>query len=318
MPKDETTTSVPAGSGRLYRQLVQASSELIALLDPDGRFAFVSAACRSILGYEPRELCGRRLDEVLRLQPGEDGARLAPPELCRGPLRREVQAERREGSPVELTLSTTPILGADGSVHSIVAVFTNIAEQIEVRRRLEQLVHEDELTDLPNRRAFLSELDRHLRHAMRYGPRGAILMIDLDRFKQVNDDLGHPVGDALLRVVATRLRVRLRATDLLARLQGDEFVVLLPEADCESAIRVAEAIQRSVRKPVPDLDESRSVVTVSVGGIVIDRLVGRGDLMAFVDAALREAKRGGQGKGGVRVHKASRWSRLVPRRDSGD
>jgi diguanylate cyclase (GGDEF)-like protein/PAS domain S-box-containing protein len=308
MAKDATTDNVPAGSGRLYRQLVQASSELIALLDPNGRFAFVSAACRNVLGYEPHELCGRHLDEVLGLRTGEDGARFATPELCRAPLRREIQAERRNGTLVALMVSTTPILAANGSVHSIAAVFTDIAEHVELRRRLEQMVHEDELTGLPNRRAFLSELDRHLRHAERYGPRGAILMIDLDRFKEVNDDLGHPVGDALLQVVAARLRVRLRATDLLARLQGDEFVVLLPEADCDSAARVAEAIQRSVRKPVADLDKSRPV-TASIGGIAIDRRVGGSDLMAFVDAALREAKREGQGNGGVRVDTASRMLR---------
>ncbi|HXE46151.1 MAG TPA: GGDEF domain-containing protein [Conexibacter sp.] len=128
---------------------------------------------------------------------------------------------------------------------------------------LRHLADHDPLTGLPNRRRFEQELARQLAHVRRYGPEGALLVLDLDCFKPVNDSLGHAAGDRLLTRVAAVLRERLRATDLIARLGGDEFAVLLPRVDRAGATVVARSLVETVRGAVPAA--AAGAVTISVG-----------------------------------------------------
>ncbi len=107
----------------------------------------------------------------------------------------------------------------------------DITERKRVEAHLQHMADHDPLTGLLNRRRFEQELDRHVAHAQRYGTEGAVIVLDVDRFKQVNDAYGHSTGDRVITSVARVLRRRLRTTDTLARLGGDEFAVLLPKAD---------------------------------------------------------------------------------------
>ncbi len=146
----------------------------------------------------------------------------------------------------------------------------------ETTSRLRHLADHDGLTGLLNRRRFEQELARHLAHGRRYGPEGALLVLDLDRFKPVNDTYGHAAGDRLLARVACVLRERLRATDVVARLGGDEFAVLLPCADRAGAEAVARSVVETVRSEA--LAAGSEPVTVSTG------------LVLFADGAALDAE----------------------------
>ena len=134
------------------------------------------------------------------------------------------------------------------------------AERVAVEERLRHIADHDALTGLYNRRRFEQELDRHIVHGRRYGMDGALLVIDLDRFKQVNDGHGHSAGDRVLAAVASVLRARLRESDILARFGGDEFAVLMPHGGAAEAAELANlvvnAIRREVATPAGALDAS--------------------------------------------------------------
>ena len=165
---------------------------------------------------------------------------------------------------------------------------------LETASELRHLADHDALTGLPNRRRFEQELARHLAHVRRYGPEGAVLVLDLDGFKPVNDTFGHAAGDRLLARVACVLRERLRATDVVARIGGDEFAVLLPRVDRTGAAAVARSLVETVRAHALTAD-ARSV-TVSVGAIAFadcaDASLPEGVLRA-ADLAMYDAKAGG-------------------------
>ena len=136
---------------------------------------------------------------------------------------------------------------------------------LETASELRHLADHDALTGLPNRRRFEQELARHLAHVRRYGPEGAVLVLDLDGFKPVNDTFGHAAGDRLLARVACVLRERLRATDVVARIGGDEFAVLLPRVDRAGAAAVAQSLVETVRAHA--LTADARTVTASVGTV---------------------------------------------------
>ena len=164
---------------------------------------------------------------------------------------------------------------------------------ISTTSELRHLADHDPLTGLLNRRRFEQELARHLAHVRRYGPEGAALVLDLDRFKPVNDTFGHAAGDRLLARVAHVLRERLRATDLVARLGGDEFAILLPRVDAAGAAAVARSLVETVRAEALTADAGG--VTVSVGVIAFDAhapSVPEG-VLAAADIAMYDAKSGG-------------------------
>ena len=158
---------------------------------------------------------------------------------------------------------------------------------------LRHLADHDSLTELPNRRRFEQELARHLAHVRRYGPEGAALVLDLDCFKLVNDTFGHAAGDRLLARVARVLRERLRATDVVARIGGDEFAILLPRVDAAGATAVARSLVETVRAEALTADAQG--VTISIGVIVFDPrspVVPEG-VLAAADIAMYDAKAAG-------------------------
>ena len=158
---------------------------------------------------------------------------------------------------------------------------------------LRHLADHDALTGLPNRRRFEQELARHLAHVRRYGPEGAVLVLDLDCFKPVNDTFGHAAGDRLLARVAYVLRDRLRATDVVARIGGDEFAILLPRVDGGGAGAVARSLVETVRAEALTADARG--VTISIGVIAFDErapLVPEG-VLAAADIAMYDAKAAG-------------------------
>src|SRR5215212_11021937 len=136
------------------------------------------------------------------------------------------------------------------------------AERTESELRF--LAEHDSLTGLLNRRRFRAELDQYVSFAARYGGRGAVMVIDIDGLKEVNDKLGHQAGDRLIRRVADILRERVRGTDLVARLSGDEFAVLMPQSDTAGALQLGEDLRAQVAEGFPESGEA-DPGTISVG-----------------------------------------------------
>jgi diguanylate cyclase (GGDEF)-like protein len=174
-----------------------------------------------------------------------------------------------------------------------------IAERKTLERRLQFQASHDPVTGLPNRSLFTDRFDAALSRSARRGSNVAILFVDLDDFKRVNDSWGHEAGDRVLVAVARRLRACLRPSDTAARMGGDEFAILLEDLeDCGGAVRVAKRILEELRAPVP-LGDSDALVGASIGIALDDARARIGDLLRKADVALYRAK--DKGKGGYEV-----------------
>ena len=177
----------------------------------------------------------------------------------------------------------------------IVTQVQDISERKELSRRLEYFVNHDFLTGLFNRRHFELELARETERVARYGSPGAVLVIDLDNFKDVNDTFGHKAGDDVLKGVAGLLRQRLRHTDVVARLGGDEFAVLLPQTDADHAQTVADEVVKALGRQTAVLADQSIRVTASIGVTLFDGLTDI-EVLAYADRAMYEAKEGGRNR----------------------
>jgi diguanylate cyclase (GGDEF)-like protein/PAS domain S-box-containing protein len=257
----------------------------MAVYDTDGRFVRVNDAMCRLLGRARADLIGTRDQELTH--PDDRDTDLAYAERILAGEIDHCQIEKRfvlpDGKPVWAIANMSFMRDAGGRPIAWLGQFQDITEH---RRMAER----DALTDIFNRRRFEEVLSERLVHGARYAPPGALIVFDLDGFKEVNDRLGHAAGDTVLQDVARAVQTRVRESDVLARLGGDEFAVILPHATGMEAQIVGRAIVELVR----DLPHG---VTASVG--VAPFAEGRADpepVLAAADAALYEVKRtGGNG-----------------------
>jgi diguanylate cyclase (GGDEF)-like protein/PAS domain S-box-containing protein len=177
----------------------------------------------------------------------------------------------------------------------IVTQVQDISERKELARRLEYVVDHDFLTGLLNRRHFEDELAKEIERAARYGSPGAVLLIDLDNFKDVNDSFGHKTGDDVLKGVAGLLRQRLRHTDVIARVGGDEFAVLLTQTDADQVQLVADEVVKALARETAVLADQSIRITASVGVAMFDGLTDV-EILAYADLAMYEAKETGRNR----------------------
>ena len=266
----------------------------------DGRLIEVNGALCSLLGYTAGELLERTTielthpDDVART--ADAIARLASGELAS--YRAEERLQHANGHPVWVALSVAAVTDGRGRVQHLLAHYLDITDRKRFEAHLAHLAEHDPLTGLLNRRGFETELDRQAAGVTRYGPSGALVMLDLDHFKEVNDTLGHLTGDELIVSIAGVLNRTARGTDIVARLGGDEFAIILPHAVRAEAQAVAEKIVRAVRNQVTVLSgDHRRVVTASVGVAMFDDpgLGGEGVLLN-ADLALYAAKNAGRNR----------------------
>ncbi|MCA1788812.1 MAG: EAL domain-containing protein [Thioalkalivibrio sp.] len=261
----------------LHRFVVDSSPDLIYVLDAEGRFAFLNQRVESLLGFPREELLGAHYS-VLVPEPHQAAARYVFNERRTGErASRDAELALRSrllsgGAPV---LGETPVevsamgIWSDGPDGARLIGSYGIARDISERKRAEETIrfqaYHDHLTELPNRILFKDRLELAIAHAQRHGRRLAVMFLDLDRFKIVNDTLGHTVGDRLLKAVAVRLKGWIRRGDTLARLGGDEFCLLLPDVGTEDA---AATITRKIleRLAAPFMvDDHELFVGASIG-----------------------------------------------------
>jgi diguanylate cyclase (GGDEF)-like protein/PAS domain S-box-containing protein len=288
----------------------------IVLVDRDGTPVHVNDAFCSVSGYPAEALLQMSLGRLIgdgdavALQPLVDG-RVAE-------LRLKTSLLCADGVRLPVLLAASRIARPDGAGQYVVAHLLDISEQQTLERRLTRLADHDALTELVNRRHFEEELARRCRPLVRHETPGALVVFDLDRFKQINDRFGHQEGDRVLRSVAAGVRDRFGGSHTVARLGGDEFAILLPFVAGPDAEAVADAVLDVVRETIQTIGQKKVRLTASVGLAPI----GEGDpetLLKRADAAMYEAKRVGGNRWrwwqqAPRVGRpASRWV-VTPRR----
>jgi diguanylate cyclase (GGDEF)-like protein/PAS domain S-box-containing protein len=273
------------------------AQEGIMVTDRDARILAVNQAFCEITGYDVEEVLG---GTPARFKSGRHDAefyRAMWDALTRtGRWQGEVWDRRKDGEVYPKWLSISAVRDASGQTARYVSLFADITHLKESEARLEHLAHFDPLTELPNRLLFNSRLEHALEQARRHGQRVAVLFLDLDRFKTVNDSLGHPAGDELLIAVARRIRGRLREEDTVARLGGDEFVILLERLeDAQTAAVVAQDVLKVLTAPVM-LGGGREVFIGGSIGISLypDDADEATRLVSSADAALYQAKEQGR------------------------
>jgi len=237
---------------RLTATVFRASSEAIMITDAENRIVDVNPAFTRITGYPRSEVLGRN-PRLLQsgIQSDSFYRELWAAINQNGHWRGEIWNRRRNGELYPEWLTLDRVLSPEGAVLNYVAMWSDISERKEAEARIHYLAHYDALTDLPNRVLFNDRFNQALLHARRYNQAVALMFVDLDRFKVVNDTLGHRVGDELLKQVAERLRQCVREEDTVSRQGGDEFVVLLTGLDTSSsAALVAEKILAALAQPV--------------------------------------------------------------------
>lgn len=281
---------------RQARAVFEATRDAIIVTDPDGLMIAVNPSVARLTGYALDELLGqpsRMLDTEREDEAFYDTVWTAL--RHEGHWHGENWIRRKDGDEYPQWLSISAVTDGHGRATHYVAVGTDISRLKRTEAQLQFLAEHDVLTELPNRRQAAQQLEHAIARARARGGRAAVLFVDLDRFKSINDSLGHAVGDIVLKEVATRMRDRLRGEDTLARLGGDEFVVVLSTlSEPEEANLVARGLLQRLREPV-QAGEREIFVGASIG---ISHYPDHGDsaeeLLRFADVAMYEAKLAGR------------------------
>jgi diguanylate cyclase (GGDEF)-like protein/PAS domain S-box-containing protein len=276
-------------SQQRVRSLLEHSSELIAVVDDDQRITFVTAVFERELGYETGHLIGVALEDLVH---PEDQRALGSVN-CSATM--SWRMRHQHGSWHEMSGGWTD-LRDDPAVRGYVLTVRGGGAQQELRDQLEWQAFHDGLTGLPNRLLFEDRVTQALERARRDGQGVAMLFIDLDDFKAVNDSIGHPLGDRLLREFAERLDGCIRRADTAGRLYGDEFAVLLEGADATQAASIAaQRIHDCLVRPVI-LQEDEVILHASVGIATADASMTTEDLIRNADIAMYAAKSVGKAR----------------------
>ncbi|HEX4329645.1 MAG TPA: EAL domain-containing protein [Burkholderiales bacterium] len=282
----------------LWAKVFEASSESIMIMDPDHRILSVNRAfCRSTL-YEFHEVLSETPDFLLsdRHKQTDFFANFWNSVDARGAYQGEIWIRRRNGDVYPAWLVVSVVRDAVGDVSHYIGISLDISDRKESEERIQFLAQHDALTQLPNRSLCLERLSLSMHQSQRTGQKVGVLFIDLDRFKTINDSLGHHVGDGLLRSIAQRLTEATRGGDTVSRLGGDEFVVVLNGV--ADSVEIASIIERRLIPSInlPHQVEGQQIhISCSVGiAVYPDDGNDIGELMRHADAAMYHAKANGR------------------------
>lgn len=269
----------------------------IYMKDNQGKFLFINDKTAELFGVKAEDVKGKYSREFL---PAElaDNFDILDEEILR--LGKKVEGEERittENAEDKYYWSTKiPIKNEHDQVESFVGFSTEITQIVEQKKELEEQAATDELTGIANRRHFMSVAYNQQSLAIKHGVSMSVMIIDLDYFKRVNDKFGHHIGDLVLQKVAIELSANVRDSDLVSRMGGEEFAILLPDTSPKKAKRLAQRLCLSVeRLVIPEIDDGQSNLTVSIGVATCELIPeGVGKALIKADEALYRAKNNGR------------------------
>ena len=279
---------------------LEAAPDATLVVGADGRIVLINRRAESTFGYSRDEMLGQPIEMLL-----PENMRGVHPRLREGFAKRpkartmgsglELSARRRDGSLLPVDVSLSPVETPDGTL--IIAAVRDVSTQREAQEQLRHQALHDALTGLPSRLLLLDRLGQGIAGLSRHPGSLALLYVDLDRFKQVNDQRGHEVGDQVLIRTAERLAQAVRPQDTVARLGGDEFVIACGDlAGQVEALALAERVEEAVRQPI-DIGESRIYLSASVGiALTSRRDATPEEILRQADAAMYRAKQNGRNR----------------------
>jgi diguanylate cyclase (GGDEF)-like protein/PAS domain S-box-containing protein len=296
--RDVTQQKIIEEKLRLASMVLENSSEAMFITDENAVILEVNPAFTLLTGYLAVEAIG--MNPKLLRSGKHDAAFYAAmqKELKQtGHWQGEIWNRRKSGEIFAEWQTINTIYNEDGSIHRHVALFSDITEKKKSEELIWAQANFDQLTDLPNRRMFRDRLAQDIKKAHRAGLGLALLFLDLDRFKEVNDSLGHDTGDALLIEAAQRISACVRESDTVARLGGDEFTIILAELDDRASVeRIATEILRSLTQPF-ELGEHAAYVSASIGITMYpDDATNLEDMLKNADQAMYVAKNAGRNR----------------------
>jgi len=294
--RDNTKQRQAAQQLRLAAKVFESSGEAIMISDPDAVVISVNRAFTEVTGYAADEAVGRNASLLASGRHDTDFYReMWRTLLDSGYWQGEIWNRRRNGEIYPEWLGISSVRDEHGALVNYIGIFTDISERKAVEARIEYLAHHDSLTGLPNRLLLKDRMEHAIVHADRSGRKVALLFVDLDRFKAVNDSYGHPVGDALLRQAAQRLQACVRESDTISRHGGDEFLVVLSDLqDSRMPAQVAAKIMAALALPFV-IEGHEASVSGSIGiALYPDDGDGFDELLKKADTAMYHAKESGR------------------------
>ena len=296
---------------RLAKVVFEQSLEGLMVTDTANCVLMVNQSFEALTGFSAAEVIGK---PPAFLDAGRDSPSLSRARsealASAGRWSGESFGRRKSGEIYPLSMSVATVNDAAGTPSHYISIITDVSEQKIQAARIEQLAFYDSLTGLPNRALFLDRLEHTLVASRRHGGKGAILFLDLDRFKEINDSQGHAVGDLALTEVARRLQSASRREETLARLGGDEFVLIAEDADMQTAVRIAHRLQASLSKPLELMGHTYTVgASIGIAFYPSDGQTSE-DLIKRTDIAMYQAKASG---GGYRLYQPEMGAELEKR-----
>lgn len=282
---------------RIASEVIRNMSEAVTVTDLDFRFVSVNTAFTRMTGYAEHEVLGRDASLL-------NGSRHAPDSYSQlrqtlaetGHWRGELWQRRKDGEEFLSWVELNEVCDASGQRTHMIGVLTDITDRKRAEQELRYLANYDTLTGLPNRALLGERLGAAVISARRSGQKVGLLFLDLDRFKHINDSLGHTTGDRTLKAAGARLRQCVRETDVVARLGGDEFTVVLENlADARGAEEMAQRLIQAFARPLPITSTQETVISPSIGiALYPDHGQTPADLLKCADTAMYQAKERGR------------------------
>jgi len=279
-----------------YRRMIETSNEGVWMVNENNQVTFVNKRMSEILGYDSCEMIGKQWRNYVDDEMAEV-IKSTSIELLKGiSIQKDFRFIKNDGSELWTLMNASPIFQEENKFIGALAMFTDITERKKAEDQIQRMAYHDSLTGLPNRALFMDRLQQALFRMERHGGKGAVMFLDLDRFKTINDSLGHPTGDAILIETANRLSESIRSEDTVARLGGDEFVILISEDEKaineESAElkRLAEKLRAELAKPFY-VNSLELHITVSIGIVTFPQHGENStDIIREADTAMYRAK----------------------------
>jgi len=282
---------------KMASMVFEVVNEGILITDDKARILAVNPVFSLLTGYRLDEVIGQRTTVLSSgLHSGDFYRAMWTNLLTHGRCSGEITNRRKDGSLYEQWLSIAAVDGEHGAPRRFVGLVSDITERKSEEQRMRRLAHFDSLTGLPNRVLFLDRLQRSIARARRYRHKLAILYLDLDNFKHINDRWGHAAGDEVLRVAASRMVKVLRISDTVSRRGGDEFVLILEQSEArESLVSICQKLLEEISQGIR-FDSTTLRIDASIGmAMYPDDAEDPDALLAAADVALYEAKAAGKG-----------------------